>query len=238
MTVAEKKGGKAVSGRPKTVTGEIMDDAVRFAKGYAAGLVEEGKGRIRNYFKELFGLGFDDPETRERMEYKGFKELVRRALDGDDFGLDIYEVPGERLERKNALGMWEGREIKIPRLKDIPKMLGGAYETIKQNSDRRKALDGQVQDYIKLHEKIEAVKRPAKEEHELYEATLLKSLSDLANEGNEKARKVYEGAMAAYKVRMVGGDRFARDVQRYYTQLEEDVRSAFSLEDMKKINLN
>ncbi len=240
MAVAEKKrkGKERVSSREDTVMGAMMDDAVRFTRDYAAGLVEEGRNRIRGYFSNLFGIGCDDPETRDRMEYQAFKELVKRSLEGDDFGLDIYEVPAERLEKEKAWGMWRGREIRIPKLKDIPRMLGSVYETIRWNSSRRKALDGQVRDYIKLHEKIEAVQKPTENDHELYEATLLRSLSDLAGEGNEKARKVYEGAMAAYKVRMASGDRFAREVEKHYKWLEQDVQTMFGPGRAGKINLN
>ena len=221
-----------ISGRP----GTVVDDAVRFAKDYATGFVERKKRELKNYLRGLVGLGYDDPLTRDRASYQAFKDVVKRALEGDDLGLDIYEVPFESLARENALGVWKGKKIRIPKLRDIPEMLGSGYKRFSERGYRGHALDGQVQDYILLHEKMEAITRP--DNHDLYEATLLRALADLANEGDARAGEVYEGAMATYKVRMERGDSFARNVQKYYTWLEQDVQEMFGPEKTGEVSLN
>ena len=199
---------------------KAVDYAVEAVKGYGIGLYTKAK----NYLLGLMGTGFDDPLISDRIAYQDFKYLVSRALEGDDLGLDVYEVPFERLARENAWGLWKGKRVEIPKLRDIPRMLGEVYKRLTKTY-RGKALDKQVQDYIELHEKVEAVTKPAN--HDLYEAKLLKTLSDLAEEGNERAREVYEGALATYKVRKEKGDRFAQNVQRHFPQLERDVQAKF-----------
>ena len=208
------------SNKPDT-SERMVEYGVGTAKDYSTGLYRKAK----NYFLGLMGMGCDDPLTRDRVTYQNFKYQISRALEGDDMGLDVYEVPFERLARKNAWGLWRGRKINIPKLRDIPKMLGESYKRLVGRTYRGKALDQQVQGYIELHEKMEAVTKPRN--HDLYEATLLRALSDLADEGNPMAAEVYEGAMATYKVRMDNGDSFARDVMRYYNQLEQDVEMMF-----------
>ena len=212
-----------------------IDNLVDYGIGYAKALWEKKKADAVDWLFDLIGLGDyyeEGMRGRESSRYKAFKGLVEKAIEGDDLGLDVYEVPFERLAARNAYGMWEGSAVKIPQLRDVPKILGSLYRRLFE--DVREAGGAQTEDdfnadiqaYVDLHEKIEAVTRP--KNHDLYEATLLYTLKELASKGSKAAGDIYKAAMATYKMRFESGDSFADGVQRYYKWLERDVDILFS----------
>jgi hypothetical protein len=190
---------------------EVMDKAITYGKD------------VLSY---IFG------KSEDTTEYKAFKGLVREVLAGNELDMSGKEVPYEKLAQEGVWGKWQGKSYWVPRLGDVGKILKKTYKSAVSAAAKmgmsKKELEENVQEYIRVHEVIEAATKP--KDHDAYESTLLRALGDLADEGDMVAYRAYHGALATYKERMSQNDSMVGKISQRYKRLKEDVAGMFGAE--------
>ncbi|MFQ5648056.1 MAG: hypothetical protein ACE5FW_02360 [Candidatus Aenigmatarchaeota archaeon] len=181
----------------------------KYAMDQATDFVEKKKRQAKKYGLNMVRLGYDDPATRDRANYQHVKHLVKRVLAGDDLGLKVYEVSPERLKRENAWAFWKNDGVYLPSLEDVSKVTGSCNPRASRKQ-------------MEIHEKLEATIKPSKNEHDKLEAYNLKSLEELAKEGNPLAEEVYTTAMRSHSDRARNGDRASKNVLKHYRKLGQE----------------
>lgn len=140
-----------------------------------------------------------------------FKARLRNMVRGENYLVDkVYEASERELDRKGAYGFWESDGHKT--VVNVP-----SVETAAKFTGTRKNADN-VKRYVEAHERAEAntelapiytgikgeledawfIRPSSPEEHPRFEALLLETLGELAEEGDQKAREAYIGALTVY----------------------------------------
>src|SRR3989338_4878307 len=201
----------------RTEGGEDLGSVlVDFGKGYVSSKVDNTVRRVKGYVPQF-------------VQNNIFENYVRGFLYGRTYGAEIVEdridtfLNEEYVEngkqRRGALGInryESGRKVvRIPKAEDIGALIGSELS----EKDARA-----VQKYIKGHEVLEAnsVTGPRSDaEHAAFEARYLSSLRSLGEQGNERAREAYRGAMIVYRQRAVHNREFLDEVSQHDPKVME-----------------
>ena len=171
-----------------------------------------------------------NPEVQDQLF---IKDVVRRYLQGEDFGLHGEEVQLSDPELGGNYGYHYGTMYKIPNLSEIPKIFGAAYRNIVEGFTGSQSLEESTQKYIELHEIAETLYqyRKGKEtlneaEHGMFEAYVQKALRSMRWE-NSEAWDIYSACIAHNSTRGEN-DGFRKATEKYHPELAEDIAMSFA----------
>ena len=168
------------------------------------------------------------PEVQDQLF---INDVVRRYLDGEDFGLHGEEVSISEIG--GNYGYHYGNTYKIPKLSEIPKIFGAAYRNTVERFTGSQSLEESTQKYLELHEKAETLYQYRKGIQELsidqegrFEAYVQRALRSMRWE-NPEAWDIYSACVAHNSTRGED-DSFRVATERYHPELGEDIALEFA----------
>jgi hypothetical protein len=181
--------------KPWETGNELIDAGIKKTAAWALGKYEKARRNVL-YGGGLFAKGYEAYVTG----------AVRNVLHGANYMVDVKEVDANTLKGKGVLGRWveyDGRKTAyIPETGAIAELTGNA------SNARGK------QDYIRIHEVMEAYLKPSKAEHTEFDAMVISCLERLSYM-DTRASAAYRGALEIYSQRKRIGDKEYSGIRNY-----------------------